>query len=70
MTLTKTVEINIDIDQIIDEYHLDSNSKGYEIREAISDYVWWFDDFENKLITDHDLRAIEQAVFKKLGKKE
>lgn len=70
MTLTKTVTIDIDIDQIIDEYHLDSNSKGYEIREAISDYVWWFDDFESKLITDHDLKAIERAVLKKLGKEE
>lgn len=70
MILTKTVEINIDIDQIIDEYHLDSNSKGYEIREAIGDYVWWFDDFESQLITDRDLKAIEQAVLKKLGKEE
>lgn len=69
MTLTKTVTIDIDIEQIIDEYRLDSNSKGYEIREAISDYVWWFDDFENKLINDHDLRAIERAVLEKLGRK-
>lgn len=69
MTLTKTVTIDIDIELLIDDYHLDSNSKGYEIREAISDYVWWLDDFENRLINDKDMKKIEKAVLEKLGRK-
>lgn len=69
MTLTKTVTIDIDIELLIDDYRLDSNSKGYEIREAIRDYVWWLDDFENRLINDKDLKKIEEAVLEKLGRK-
>lgn len=69
MTLTKTVTIDIDIEQLIDDYRLDPNSKGYEIREAVNDYVWWLDDFENRLINYEDLKKIEKAVLEKLGRK-
>ena len=66
MTLTKTIEINIDIDQIIDEYDLDSNSSWYRIMVSVDDYVAGFDDCEYYLIEYEDKRAIAQTIAEKL----
>lgn len=69
MTLTKTVEIEIDIDQIIDENELDSDSKRYEIRDSVIDYVAGLDDCEYYLISYEDEEKIVRIIAEKLGVK-
>ena len=67
MTFTKTVEINIDIDHIIEKYKLTSNSNWNKIMMSVHDYVAGLDDYEYYLIEYEDREAIAQAIAEKLN---
>lgn len=67
MTLTKTVEIDIDIDQIIEDFKLNSNSKWNKIMLSVNDYVACFDDNIFYLIEYKDREAIALAIVEKLN---
>lgn len=69
MTLTKTVEIEIDTDLIIEENRLDSDSQRYEIRYAVINYVAGLDDCEYYLISYKDEEKIVRIIAEKLGVK-
>lgn len=62
MTITKTVEIEIYIDGIIEQYDLDKNSTLDEIAEAVHDYVLGLDDADYYLINELDEENIANAV--------
>lgn len=69
MTLTKTVEFEIDTDLIIEENGLNSDSKRYEIRDAVIDYVVRLDDYKYYLISYKDEEKIVRIIAEKLGVK-
>ena len=62
MKITKTVEIDIYIDGIIEQYDLDKNSTLDEIAEAVHDYVLGLDDADYYLINELDEENIANAV--------
>jgi len=62
MTITKTVEIDISIDGIIEQFDLDKNSSLDEIAEAVHDYVCGLDDVDYNLIWIEDEENIQKAV--------
>ncbi len=67
MKLTKTVEIEINIDQIIDEYRLNSDVKWNEILYSVVDYVAGLDDYEYYLISYEDKDRMARIIAGKLG---
>lgn len=69
MTLRKTVEIEIDIDQIIEEYDLgfELNSNWNTIMLSVNDYVAGFDDCEYYLISFEDREEIARTIAEKLN---
>lgn len=57
-----TTGIDINEKEIIQEYELDNNSSGIEIRMAVDDYVAGLDDCDFYIMTQED--AQEQVVNK------
>ena len=70
MIITKTVEIEIYIDGIIEQYDLDKNSTLDEIAEAVHDYVLGLDDADYCLINELDEENIGNAVLHEIVKED
>lgn len=71
MILVKTVEIDIDINFIIDNYRLDSNSNWDVIMLAVRKYISCHDDeLYDYVDNDEDKRKIAQTIAEKLKKEE
>lgn len=70
MIITKTVEIDIYIDGIIEQYELDKNSTLDEIAEAVHDYTEGLDDADYYLINEQDEEKICHAVLNALEYQE
>lgn len=70
MTLTKTVEIEINIDYIIEEYGLDATLNWNSIMLAVDDYVAGLDDCEYYLIDYEDRKRIARMIAKEFDTPE
>lgn len=69
MTLTKTINIEINLNDIIEDYHLNHDSCMYEIVYAVQQYLKSRDQIVRFLLNDLDEERIIKAV-KKQCKKE
>ena len=64
MEITKTVVIEINIEDLIEMYSLDKTSSTNEIRLAVCNYVEGLDDCDYYLIDDDDdiLKITEEVI--------
>ena len=70
MIITKTVEIDICIDGIIEQFNLDKNSTLDEIAEVVHVFVCGLDDADYYLIDSLDEENIANAVLHEIVKEE
>lgn len=70
MEITKTVTIEIDIDEIIDVYELDKKASMEDIYNAVRDYTEGLDDAYYYIINEQDEENICRAVLKALEEQE
>ena len=70
MKITKTVRIEIDIDEIIDVYELDKEASMEDIYNAVRDYTEGLDDAYYYLIDAQDEENICHAVLNALEEQE
>ena len=70
MKITKTVQIDIDINDIIETYGLDTDSELDEIQDAVHDYIRGLDDQDYYLLNDLDEENIGNAVLHEIVKED
>lgn len=70
MEITKTITIEIEIDEIIENNDLNKETSEEDIYDAVQDYVDSLHNMEYYLIDDEDKENICQAVLKALEEQE
>ena len=70
MEITKTVTIEIDIDEIVEEYGLNKKASLKDIYNAVRDYTEGLDDAYYYLINEQDEENICHAVLNALEYQE
>lgn len=70
MEITKTVTIDIDVDEIIEVYELDKKASLEDIYNAVRDYTEGLDDAYYYIINEQDEENICRAVLKALEEQE